>query len=119
MLRVLAEVQAAHDGPFASLVTQQAREARPGLTAIVICSGVEPGLDKALIMAASRGLTLRCLLLAPAEALTDEQRARQEALADTLTRAGIAVAVGRERKELPHTLGRLSESQIGEKAVAR
>lgn len=119
MLRVLAEVQAAQDGPFASVVAQQAREARPGLTAIVICSGIEPGLDKALVMAASRGLTLRCLLLAPGTALTTEQRARQEALADSLTRAGIAVAIGRERKELPHTLGRLSESQIGEKAVAQ
>ncbi|MEI6502373.1 MAG: hypothetical protein WCP21_15285, partial [Armatimonadota bacterium] len=118
-LRALAEVQASNHRPFAALVTEQAREARPGLTAVVICSGIEPNLDRALLMAANRGLTLRCLLLAPATALTPEQRARQEALAAALTHAGIAVAVGRDRKDLPHTLARLSESQIAEGSSAQ
>lgn len=116
-LRALAEVQASNHRPFAALVAEHAREARPGLTAVVICSGIEPNLDRALLMAAHRGIALRCLLLAPAGLLTAEQRARQEALAAALTHAGLAVAIGRDRKDLPHTLARLSESQIAERAT--
>lgn len=112
-LRALAEVQASVGRPFAALIAEQAREARPGLTALVICSGVEPGLDHALLQAAARGLSLRCLLLAPATALTPDQRARQDALAHALQRAGIPVAVGSDRGDLPQALGRLSESTMG------
>lgn len=117
-LRALAEVQATNGRPFAALVAEQAREARPGLTAIVICSGVEPGLDHTLLTAAARGVSLRCLLLAPASSLTPEQRARQEALSNALRHAGIPVATAGDRKDLPHTLGRLSESTVGGKAAA-
>lgn len=118
VLRSLAEVHATAGRPFGALVTEQAREARPGLTVIVICSGIEPGLDHALLQAAARGVSLRCLLLAPAAALTPEQRARQETLAQALRRAGIPAAIGTDRKDLPHTLGGLSECCIGEKAIA-
>lgn len=117
VLRALAEVHATAGRPFGALISEQAREARPGLTAIVICSGIEPGLDHALLHTVARGVSLRCLLLAPAGALTPDQRARQNALAQALRHAGVAVAIGTDRKDLPHTLGRLSESNIGEKAA--
>lgn len=118
-LRALAEARAATGRPFNTLITEQAREARPGLTAIVITSGIEPGLEHPLLAAAARGVTLRVLLLAPETALTPAQRARQEALAERLTHAGIAAAIGRSRAELPHTLGRLAEQESSGKAVAK
>lgn len=118
-IRALAEVQASNGRPFSALVAQEAREARPGLTAVVITSGVEPGLEQALSAAAARGVTLRCLLVAPAAALTPEQRGRQQVLAQALGQAGIPVAVAGERQELPHALGRLADQGVAEKAVPR
>lgn len=118
-LRALAEVQATNHRPFASLITEHAREARPGLSVVVITSGLEPGLEQPLLAAAARGLAVRCLLLAPGAALTPEQRSRQETLAASLRHAGIPVAIGVTRAELPHTLGQLAEREMGEKAVAQ
>lgn len=117
-LRALAEAQAHNGRPYAALIAEHAREARPALTAIVITSGVEPGLESALLAAAARGLALRCLLLAPAAALTAEQRARQEHLAARLRHAGIPVAIGRDPRAMPQVLGDLVDRQGLEGAVA-
>ncbi|MCE5240105.1 DUF58 domain-containing protein [bacterium] len=117
-LRALAEVQAQNGRPFSALVAEQAREARPGLTGIVITSGIEPGLESALLAAAARGLALRCLLLAPGASLTPEQRARQEHLAARLRHVGVAVAVGANPGELSHVLSELADRQGLERAMA-
>lgn len=116
-VRALAEVQATNGRPFKALVTEQARDARPALTAIVITSGIEPGLDQPLLAAASRGIALRCLLLAPEAGMTEEQRGRQTQLADQLRHAGIAVGVAHSRRELPQTLGRLAEQDVAHEVV--
>ncbi|MEN6547787.1 MAG: DUF58 domain-containing protein [Armatimonadia bacterium] len=116
-VRALAEVQATNGRPFGALVTEQARDARPGLTAVVITSGLEPGLEQPLLAAASRGIALRCLLLAPEAAMTEEQRARQTQLADRLRHSGIPVGVAHSRRELPQTLGRLAEQDVAHEVV--
>lgn len=116
-VRALAEIQASNGRPFGALVAEQAREARPGLTAIVITSGLEPGLEQPLLASASRGIALRCLLLAPEEGMTAEQRGRQKALAERLRHRGIPVGMAHSRRELPQTLGRLAEQDVAHKAV--
>jgi len=117
-LRALAEVQPQNGRPFSALVTEQARESRPGLTGIVITSGVEPGLESALLAAAARGMALRCLLLAPGPLLTPEQRARQEHVAHRLRHVGVQVAIGANPKELSRVLNELVDRQGLERAVA-
>ena len=117
-LRALAVAQPHNGRPFAALVTEQAREARPGLTGIVITSGVEPGLESALLTAAARGLALRVLLLAPGPPLSPEQKARQEHLAARLRHVGVPVAVGTDPKGLARTLRELVERQDGQRVTA-
>jgi len=117
-LRALAEVQAQNGRPFSALIAEQAREARPGLTGLVITSGIEPGLESALLAAAARGMALRVLLLAPGTALTAEQRARQEHVLARLRHVGVPVAVGANPKELARVLNELVDRQGLERAVA-
>jgi len=117
-LRALAEAQARNGRPFSALIAEQAREARPGLTGLVITSGIEPGLESALLAAAARGLSLRCLLLAPGLLLTPEQRARQEHVAARLRHVGVPVAIGSNPRELSRVLSELVDRQGLERAVA-
>jgi uncharacterized protein (DUF58 family) len=107
MLRALAEIQARSVRPFAEVINEQVQRARPGLTAVVITSGVEPGLTTALRGAAARGVVVRCLCLAPGEALSDEQQAAQQQLWRSLRQAGIPVAMAHSRAELPHLFAQL------------
>ena len=118
VLRTLAEAQATNGRPFTEVVAEQAAAAQPGLTAVVVTSGVEPGLPQALLTAASRGVALRCLALAPVEALTEQQRARQAQLVSRLRHAGVPVVVGTSKRELPHTLGQLAMKDSAERAAA-
>jgi len=117
-LRALAEVQAQNGRPFSALVAEQAREARPGLTGLVITSGIEPGLESSLLAAAARGMSLRCLLLAPGTSLTPEQRARQEHVAARLRHVGVPVALGANPRELSRVLSELADRQGLERALA-
>ena len=71
VLTVLAEAQARATRPLGELIAEQSRQASPGLTVLVVTSGVEPGLQGALLAAASRGVVIRCLLLAPEAELTE------------------------------------------------
>ena len=116
-LRALAEAQAHNGRAFSVLVAEQVREARPALTALVITSGLEPGLEATLLAAAARGLALRCMILAPGTDLTAEQRARQEHLAGRLRHAGVPVAIGRDPRALPQVLRELVDRQGLERAV--
>jgi uncharacterized protein (DUF58 family) len=116
-LRALAEAQLHNGRPFSALLTEQARDARPGLTGLVITSGIEPGLESALLAAHARGMSLRCLLLAPGAALTPDQRARQDHLATRLRHVGVPVAVGHHPRELSRVLHEMTVRQGLDRAV--
>lgn len=115
-LRALAEAQTDSNQRFGDLISHQVEEARPGLTAVALTSGLEPGLDRALLNAASSGVALRCLLVAPAGDLTAAQRAQQSHLLTRLQQSGIPAVRVDSRRELPQALGRLAAH--GEERVA-
>lgn len=107
LLRTLAEVQAQVSRPLVEFISEQVQRARPGLTAVMITSGLEPGLAAALRGAVARGVVVRCLLVAPAEALTESQQAFQQQLLQSLRHAGVPVAVAHSRAELPQLFSQL------------
>jgi uncharacterized protein (DUF58 family) len=114
--RTLAEAQLDSSRRFADLVSRQLEEVRPGLTAVAITSGVEPGLERALLQAAVRGVAVRCVVAAPADSLSDAQRAQQSSLVARLRQAGVPVAVATSRGDLRQAVGQLAAA--GEEKVA-
>lgn len=116
ILRTLAEVRPDSRQRFTDLISHQVEEARPGLTALAITAGVEPGLASALLAASRRGVSVRCLVVAPAAALDDGQRAHQAHLAARLREAGVPVAMATTRAELGRSVGQLART--GEERVA-
>lgn len=114
--RALAEAHLDSQRPFADLIARQLEDVRPGLTAIAVTPAVEPGLEKALLSAASRGVALRCIVAAPPELLSESQRAHQARLVARLWQAGVPVAVAGSRRELRQAVGQLAAA--GEERVA-
>ena len=107
-LRALAEVQPVQGVSFAGLVNAEAGHVKPGLTAIIVTSGIETGLLRSLIHAGTRGAAVRCLVVAPDGELDPQQREAQAALVAGLRSRGIAVGVARSFAELPFAVRRLS-----------